>query len=277
MVPRLLALALILGLGEMSAAGIAKDSPQPRPLRDQDVIEMTRAGLADSTILLTIEANPCRFDLLPEDLIKLREQHVSDTVIHAMLEAESRRRGIVTHASMPMHVRRATFPVDCFAHKTVARGGATVDAGTLYVGRGRLRLETADRTVLIDPETLKGYVWRTGQPVEVVSSFEGVRGAPNENGLSRYLLPANPERPCAEWLNVECRRVALETLAGRSVVKWELTRYLDDDSSAISYVWVDARLHLVSKIESGGYVEELRNITEAQQPAGLFDPPTSAH
>jgi hypothetical protein len=262
---------------------------QEKPLHDEDIVALARAGLPDSTILLAIEANTCEFDVSPGQLIELRKQHVTDAVIRAMLAAETRRRGNSPRAAagasaagypatpatpeVPDHRSRAVFPVDFFAQQFIAQGGRTVSVGTVYVGRGRLRLETEHQTVLIDPATLTGYVWHADQPAKVIPRFEGIRGTQNQNGLSRYLLPVDPDQLCQEWINVECHRLGPESLQGRRALKWQITEYFDDESTAASFVWVDERLHLVSKRQAGQHTEELRNIIERRQPAGLFEPP----
>jgi hypothetical protein len=275
----------------MALPGAVRADPQqqPEPLHDEDVVAMARAGFPDTTILLAIEANACEFDVSPGQLIKLRQQHVTDGVIQAMLAAETRRRGNSPHAAagasaagdptipasqaVPGHPTRAVFPIDFFAQQFIAKSGATVSQATVYVGRGRLRLETEHQTVLIDPASLTGYVWQADQPAKVIPRFEGIRGTQNQNGLSRYLLPVDPDQLCQEWINVECRRLGPESLQGRRAVKWQITEYFDDDSTGALFVWVDERLHLVSKRQAGQYTEELRNIIERRQPAGLFEPP----
>jgi hypothetical protein len=279
---------LLLLCASMTVPAVAPAAEQhPRPLHDEDVVAMAQAGLPDSTILLAIEANTCEFDVSAGQLIELRKQHVSDAVIQALLAAETRRRGGRAHdasgtspdATKPVsgnstaRPRRPVFPIEFFAQDFISQGGVTVSSGTVYVGGGRLRLETEHQTVLVDPGTLTGYVWQANQIVSVIPRFEGIRGTQSQNGLSRYLLPVNPDRLCEEWINVECRRLGAESLQGRSAVKWQITEYFDDESSGTSFVWVDERLHLVSKRQAGPYSEELHHIIEREQPRGLFEPP----
>jgi hypothetical protein len=81
-------------------AGINGDSARPRqdtssgaqkgdkkPLTNEDVVRMVKAGLAESTIFLAIEQNPTDFDTTPDALISLRGQGVSEKVLDAMLAA----------------------------------------------------------------------------------------------------------------------------------------------------------------------------------------------
>ena len=61
-----------------------------RAVTDYEVIEMTRAGLSEPTIVAAIRANGGRFQTSPEALITLREQGVGDDVIQEMLRHPAR-------------------------------------------------------------------------------------------------------------------------------------------------------------------------------------------
>lgn len=111
----------------------------------------------------------------------------------------------------------------------------------------------------------------SGQAREA-DGFQGVRGAINQIGLSAYWLPADPKNPCADWLSVECQPLGTEEVDGRRASKWAVTRYFDDQS-ALSYIWVDTRLHIVSRIRVAGRTTELRNVIEIFQPSALFEAP----
>jgi hypothetical protein len=263
--------------GLVAAAAASGESPA-KAFDNSSVIAMSRAALPESTILLAIAANDCHFDLSPAQLIELHKQNVTDVVIRAMLASAARQGPGALTAVVPSdfsHAKgSARFPVAFFAQRSVTSDGAPSDgAGTVYVGRNRLRLETAREISLIDPETMTGYAWRVGEGVRITHRFESVRGVPEGEGPSRYLLPVDPDRPCAQWLNVACRRIGADSVAGRPVTKWEMTRYFDGDGFATSYIWVDETLHAVSRLQEGGYIAELRNIVEHAQPAALFDPP----
>jgi hypothetical protein len=273
-----IALVLLLVLGDSSDA-----QPKAKPLRDQDIAAMVKAGLAESVILLSIEANPCDFDISAAQLIVLKNQNVSDSIIHAMLAAESKKRGtsrIDTGSPGAGTIEKAAtrfpiFPVDFFAEAFTSsgQGAARVPQGSVFVGSGRLRFESTDaKTTIVDPLTFTGYVLMAGKPAKVVPRFEGVLGIMNQNGLSRYLLPVNPQSPCEYWMGVVCKNLGSDMLQGRAATKWELTHYSEDESWA-TYAWVDVRLHIVSKRQYEQNTVELRNITEGPQPIGLFQLP----
>src|SRR5262249_15605349 len=56
-------------------------------LTNADVIEMSKAGLSDSTIILAIQKGPTQFDTSPRTLIQLKSQGLSPTVLDAMIQA----------------------------------------------------------------------------------------------------------------------------------------------------------------------------------------------
>jgi hypothetical protein len=257
---------------------------QHRPLTNQDIVTMVRGGLEESIVLLTIDLEASEFDISPAQLIALKDQGISETVIRAMLDAETRKRSSARGSpSMPEPAAPREsptgfpiFPVDFFAEQWTSPDAKAprVSEGRLFVGEGRLRFElTSSSTVtIVDPLTFTGYLLVAGKPAEVVHRFEGVRGVVNQDGLSRYLLPVNPQNPCAYWVSVECKSLGTETQEGRSVTKWELTHYLGDESWT-SYIWVDLRLHIVSKRQYQGGMVVLLKIVEGSEPSALFQVP----
>src|ERR1044072_1533793 len=60
-----------------------------KPLINADVIEMTKAGLPERTIVLAIQKGPTSFDTSPQALIQLKNQGFSPAVLDAMLQAGS--------------------------------------------------------------------------------------------------------------------------------------------------------------------------------------------
>ena len=69
-------------------APVAQNAPQPKVLTNSDIINMVKAGLAESTITLAIEQGQCKFDTSPNELVNLKNQGVSPAVLEAMLRAE---------------------------------------------------------------------------------------------------------------------------------------------------------------------------------------------
>ena len=60
------------------------DTPVKRGITNDSVVRMTRAGLDETIILQTIQAQPAHYDLAPDNLIALKEAGVSGAVIAAM-------------------------------------------------------------------------------------------------------------------------------------------------------------------------------------------------
>jgi hypothetical protein len=266
--------------------GAALASEQKKPLTNQDIVSMVKGGLDDSVILLAIETSPTSFETSPEALIALKKQNVSEAIIRAMLAAaKSSNPASPKSGSRPAAAAQngiagfPTFPVDFSAEQflSLAASGQGTPQGKVFVGKGRLRFEAAaaesPSTTIVDASHLTGYVLVPGKPPQVVPRFEGVRGVVNGGGLSRYLLPVDPQNPCSHWLNVQCKALGSEILEGRSTTKWEVTHSSFDEQSRTSYFWVDMRLHIVSKRQYQQDFVELRNIVEGPQPAALFEVP----
>ena len=70
-----------------SGAAECQPPAQPKPLVNADIVKMVKAGLADDTIMLAIQNKPCAFETESDDLIRLKEQGVSQAVLNAMLKA----------------------------------------------------------------------------------------------------------------------------------------------------------------------------------------------
>jgi hypothetical protein len=60
-------------------------------LTNADIVRMVKAGLSDEITLNTIANSPANFDIAAQDLIKLKEAGVNDTIINAMVQ-KSRNR-----------------------------------------------------------------------------------------------------------------------------------------------------------------------------------------
>jgi hypothetical protein len=74
---------------ESTAATESTASSAPAVIANEDVVNMTKAGFAESTILAAIAANNSRFEVSPHALMALKEDGVSQPVIQAMLTTEA--------------------------------------------------------------------------------------------------------------------------------------------------------------------------------------------
>jgi hypothetical protein len=64
----------------------------PRGIGNDEVREMANAQFSDSTVLAVIAANATQFDVSPRALVALKNAGVSETVIEAMLAAETAKK-----------------------------------------------------------------------------------------------------------------------------------------------------------------------------------------
>jgi hypothetical protein len=80
--------AAVAMLSVFAAVGNGQ-AAQPKPLVNADIVKMVKAGLAENTIVLAIQNKPSAFETSPEELIRLKEQGVSQAVLNAMLNASN--------------------------------------------------------------------------------------------------------------------------------------------------------------------------------------------
>lgn len=80
------AVAFVLAFGAISAV-----TAQDEVMTNDEVISLTKAGLAGSVIIGKIRTSKSNFDMSTDALIKLKQSGVGDDVVGAMLEAKSGR------------------------------------------------------------------------------------------------------------------------------------------------------------------------------------------
>lgn len=89
-------LPLLLGLVLVGMSPVAKTqtsypssitlAPQAKPMAVADVIKLSKAGLSDDTIIEQIRKKNQHFDLSTDQLIQLKDAHVSERVIQVMID-----------------------------------------------------------------------------------------------------------------------------------------------------------------------------------------------
>jgi hypothetical protein len=86
----------------------ANTVPAPGPMSVGDVVQMTRSGVRDETIVATIRSNQAVFHLTAADVTDLHNQGVTDRVIQAMVESGRRpvvvRPRPVVYEAAPVYV-----------------------------------------------------------------------------------------------------------------------------------------------------------------------------
>lgn len=120
---------------------------------------------------------------------------------------------------------------------------------------------------------------------EKKSYVESTKLAADFSHGASIFRPKDPSNPCAEWIELErkynnlelrCRKVGYETLAGRKTEKWEGSA---TPAGGWGNIWFDPELRYVIKLWSyprkaallRGY--DLEQIEEGQQPDGFFELP----
>jgi len=72
-----------------------------KPLTNDDVVQMVKAGFDEATIVKAIQANETNFDASVDALVALRTAGASKPIIDAMLEAEARKKDTAPSANDP--------------------------------------------------------------------------------------------------------------------------------------------------------------------------------
>ena len=83
--------SLIALLVLLSACIAFSQQNTPAPLTNDSIVKMVKGGLAEPTIVSAIEASDVQFDVSADGLIALKQAGISDTVIQAMIAAQSKK------------------------------------------------------------------------------------------------------------------------------------------------------------------------------------------
>ena len=101
----------------------------PKPMTNDDVVAMVKAGLPDDTIINALHAQETNFDGSAMALVSLKEQGVSPKVMDAMLAASSKRRD-------PAAAPAAARPAGAGQYSTSPETGGLPAPSTGAPGRG---------------------------------------------------------------------------------------------------------------------------------------------
>ena len=192
----------------------------------------------------------------------------------------------------------------CRAQQFSADVVSANDAGAttrVYVGNMKMRLQTLksgqpeasviwdgaqkSTTILLD----KDHTYIGGNTSPVFNAAFNASGVPT---LVRFFQPKDTGDPCSEWNNAvlpfrdsthapphfACQSAGTEAVNGRPAQKWAVTTTQDGKTQS-GHVWIDSRLHVVSKSqdENSHSEMELRNIQEGPQPDAIFQIPAGYH
>jgi hypothetical protein len=97
-------------------AAFAQTGKRPKPLTNADVIEMSHAGIPESTILLAIMTAPVKFDVSAEGILALHAAGITEPVLNKMIRTALLQK---QSGGPTFGVLTGTFPVKEAAGKTV--------------------------------------------------------------------------------------------------------------------------------------------------------------
>lgn len=123
---------------------------------------------------------------------------------------------------------------------------------------------------IIDGETETMYMIMPEQKMYMEMRGDQRRKMPGQ-AAAPEVKPVDPNDPCADDPETDCKKVGSEVVNGRNTDKWVFT---DKRGRERQTVWVDQKLHFPIRVQSQeGFVMELTNIQEGPQPASLFQVP----
>jgi len=166
----------------------------------------------------------------------------------------------------------------------------------IYLGDGNIRLESEDTAsigaIVLDPA--HGTTLIVNAPAKsyidagMFTSLVTIGFAP----LMRVLRPAGAGDPCTQWNSAinpfgpfvtqnkgappphyACQSLGTESVNGRASHKWAVTS--NDPNDGAMTIWVDDKLHVLSRSEDAHDKWEMRNIHEGALPDSLFTPPAN--
>jgi hypothetical protein len=80
---------LLVALLTLATGWPAQAQTEKKPLTNQDIIGMVKAGLAETVVVAAIQSNPANYDTSPAALIELQKANVSAKVQETMLAAQN--------------------------------------------------------------------------------------------------------------------------------------------------------------------------------------------
>jgi hypothetical protein len=81
---------------------------QQKPITNDDIVQMFKAGLPQETIVLAIQRGPTKLDTSPNALIALKQQGVPQAVLDAMLKSDHGSTASLTGSSAPFDAKYTT-------------------------------------------------------------------------------------------------------------------------------------------------------------------------
>jgi len=205
---------------------VRAQQPEVKPLTNADVVAMVKAGLPESTIVLTIQRSPSRFNVSPEALIELKNQSVTQKIMDAMLSTQT------ASSQVPPQEPDSSVP------------GLPNEQGAYYEGpAGFVRLERVTARARTRGEG-KGLLTMGLSGMQFVAAYRGAR-APVQVTEPK---PTFYVRAPAELSTREIQIVRLETKKDRREVQTASGTIL---STKVGYREKDLRKAIVKQLGAG--------------------------
>lgn len=205
----------LLSLPLLFTLSVAAVSPaqSKRALTNQDVLDMTKAGLGDAIIAKAIETNATNFDTDPQSLIALKNSGVSDGVLTAMLSGKK---------VAPQPAESGTFPAEQGLY--LWKGGAPTEVGAEIVD---YRTGGAAEKFLTGPEKghTNGVVNGPHSPTQTSPPLDFILVAADGITPSEYLLVKLDEKSDRREFREETSHLFSKSSGpGRNAVPFEFHR-----------------------------------------------------
>jgi hypothetical protein len=114
---------------------LAQDQPEPA-LTNSDVVKMVNAGIAESVIERSIEVSGTNFVTTPDALISLKQHHVPDGVLAAMVDS---RAGARMREAIPPPMVYVPGQPALHVHHQLPNVDATVRLDSKTIGKVQVR------------------------------------------------------------------------------------------------------------------------------------------
>ena len=187
--PLVLGLVLV-GLSPAATAQTSYPSsitlaPIAKPMTVADVIKLSKAGLSDDTIIQQIERKNQHFDLSTDQLIQLKDAHVSERVIQVMIDPTS---GTVPPPAQKIDTPTAPVPSTPPTQQAGRQDGPQDSAAPTEIG---VYAKEKGAWIEVLPEVVN---WKTGGVMKSVATVGVVKGDVNghvngESSRNRLTTP----------------------------------------------------------------------------------------
>jgi hypothetical protein len=160
----------------------------PKQLTNADIVNMVKAGLPESTLVMTIRANPSAFDTSPQGLISLKKAGVPSNVIEAMIQPKGAKRTAdpappATSAAAPMPPALADLTRRWGSQQTRIE----VDRVFLVDGENRIEMKYSQ------PSTRRRHIVFVFQQFAVLNGPSAKLRTANHSPEFEMILPNNVE------------------------------------------------------------------------------------